>query len=118
MEIIHSSSSIHKEKPDGTRVDYYLQKEYEIHYNEIPPGTIQEWHSHNKLEEVIFMLSGQIEVMWKDDDQENGATVNKGDLIRVENTMHTLVNISNKDASFIVFKIVLKGKDNSKIFKE
>lgn len=117
MEIIHPSGAIHKEKADGTRVDYYLQKEYEIHYNEMPPGTLQEWHSHKILEEAVFIIDGSLELRWIANKKENKITVNRGDLIRVENSTHTFANISNKNTVFIVFKIVLDGGDNSKIFK-
>lgn len=118
MEIVHQSDAIHKEKPDGTRVDYYLQKGYEIHYNEIPPGTVQEWHSHELVEEVVFMTDGELTLKWMDGKTKHEAMVHKGDFIRVENSLHTFANNSKKDVFFIAFKIVLDGKDSSKIFKE
>lgn len=118
MEIIHSFNSTHKNKPDGTRVDYYLLKEYEVHYNQIPPGTSQEWHSHNQVEEVIFMVSGKLEIQWIDGDEKRVQKVEKGDLIRVGHDLHAFVNKSKRDASFIVLKMMLSGKDNSRIFKE
>jgi quercetin dioxygenase-like cupin family protein len=118
MEIIHSSDVIHKEKPNGTRVGYYLQKEYEIHYNEIPPKTSQEWHSHKHVEEIILILDGQLNVRWVENNVKKEQVVNKGDLVRVENSLHTFVNTSTKEALFVVFKTILSGKDNSKIFKD
>jgi quercetin dioxygenase-like cupin family protein len=117
MEIISRQDAIHKEKPDGTRVDYYLQPEYELHYNEIPAGTTQEWHSHNIVEELIFMIDGSLEIKWLENEKERKETVQKGDLIRVEDSLHTFANINDKTAIFIVIKLVLSGKDNSKIFK-
>ena len=118
MEIINPFNAIHREKPDGTRVDYYLQPEYEIHYNEVPPGTTQEWHSHNKQEEVLFIIEGALEARWLEKGEKRSESVHKGDLIRVENTIHTFANISDKNAAFIVFKMILSGKDNSNTFKE
>ena len=118
MEIIRSLSSIHKVKSSGTRVNYYLQKEYEIHYSEIPPETLQEWHFHNTIEETILILCGRLEVRWVAENDIRKSTVGKGDLIRVENTPHTFVNQGNKSATFVVFKMMLEGKDNSEIFKK
>ena len=34
MKIIKKSDAIHVDKPEGTKVDYYLRNEYEVHYNE------------------------------------------------------------------------------------
>lgn len=118
MEIIHPSGAIHREKLDGTRIDYYFQPEYEIHYSQIPPGTVQEWHQHNIVEEAILIVEGQLEIRWVADKIVKKAKVKNGDLIRVENTPHTFANITAKDAVFVVFKAILKGEDNSKIFRE
>ncbi len=118
MEIISRQDAIHKEKPDGTRVDYYLQPEYELHYNEIPGGTVQEWHSHTTVEELVFMIDGSLEIKWMEEEKERRETVQKGDLIRVENNLHTFANTDNKTASFVVIKLVLSGNNNSQIFKD
>ena len=118
MEIIHQSDAIHREKPDGTRVDYYLQPEYEIHYNEIPAGIVQEWHSHEQIEDVVLIIEGQLEVKWINDKEERKASLKSGDLVRVENTIHTFANTGDREAKFLVFKMVLEGKNNSKILKE
>jgi uncharacterized cupin superfamily protein len=118
MKIIRKKDAIHKNKPDGTRVDYYFQKEYEIHYNIILPGTTQEWHSHNIIEEVIYIFEGQLEVRWLDKNIKNKEIVNAGDMIRVENSVHTFTNSGQDNTSFIVFKLILNSKDNSSIFKE
>lgn len=118
MEILTRENAIHKDKPDGTRVDYYLQPEYEIHYNEVPPGTTQEWHSHSEVEELVFMISGSLEIHWIDEKNEHTEAIKKGDLVRVENSVHTITNTSDEVASFIVFKTILHGHDYSKIFKE
>ncbi len=49
MKIIHKKEAIHIDKPEGTSVDYYLRKEYEVHYNEQVPNSIQTWHQHDKV---------------------------------------------------------------------
>ncbi|AKM83390.1 hypothetical protein A2422_04240 [Candidatus Woesebacteria bacterium RIFOXYC1_FULL_31_51] len=118
MEIINRLNAIHRKKPDGTQVDYYLQPEYELHYNEIPAGTTQEWHSHNVVEELIFIIDGSLEIRWLEKETEKKETVQKGDLIRVENSIHTFANTNDKTAIFVVIKLVLTGNNNSQIFKD
>ena len=59
MEMIRHSKGINKKKEDGTRVSYFLFPEYEIHYNELPPNTTQQWHYHEKVEEVIFAIASK-----------------------------------------------------------
>ena len=119
MEIIRKESALHKEKPDGTRVDYYLQPEYELHYNEIPPKTTQEWHLHQKIEEVVFIVEGSLEAEWiQEDGNKKKELIQKGDLVRVGNSFHTFSNNSNDTVSFIVIKLVISGKNNSQTFKD
>lgn len=118
MEIINRRDAIHKEKSDGTRVDYYLQSEYEVHYNEVPSGTTQEWHSHQTVEEVIFMINGSLEVKWLEENKKLKETIRKGDLVRVENSVHTFINTGNDTATFIVIKLILTGNNNSQAFKD
>ncbi len=117
MKIISLSSSVHRIKSGGTSVNYYFQEEYEIHYSKIPPHTIQEWHFHKIVEEVILIINGQLEIRSLSGKIVRKSTVKKGDLIRVENTPHTFANTSKKEAIFVVFKTMLKGKNNSKTFK-
>lgn len=118
MEIVRKQSAIHREKPDGTRVDYYLQPEYELHYNEIPPKTTQEWHLHQKIEEIIFIIDGSLEVEWvQEDGAEKTEVIQKGDLVRVGKSLHTFSNTGNDTVSFIVIKLIVSGNDNSQIFR-
>lgn len=41
MKIIRKKEAIHVDKPEGVKVDYYLRKEYELHYNEQSPNSMQ-----------------------------------------------------------------------------
>ncbi|MEI6575113.1 MAG: cupin domain-containing protein [Bacteroidota bacterium] len=115
MEIIKQGISI--DKPDGTHVDYFIFPEYEIHYNELQPRTIQQWHHHNVIEETIFVISGKIEIHWQVDKILFSEQVSNGDVIRVENTPHTLMNNTDCCAKFIVFRFVPTGKDNRELIK-
>lgn len=68
IKIVKQQEAIHVEKEDRTIVDYYLFNEYEIHHNILPAHTIQGWHYHQNIEEVIFIIDGSMEVMYQDDD--------------------------------------------------
>jgi len=118
MEIIRRDQSIHVEKPGGTVVNYYIRPEYEIHYNELLPGTVQTWHHHDKIEETLLLLEGELEVRWRDDqDTLQSAILKKGDLVRVENTSHSFANLSSSTISFVVFRVVLTGLDYRELIK-
>ncbi len=115
MQIVKPSIAV--TKPEGTRVAYYLFPEYEIHYNELPPNSVQPWHHHNAIEEIIFVVSGEIEVRWLEDSVIVTDKVHHGDMVRVEDTPHTLANSSDSAATFLVVRLVLSGKDNGELIK-
>ena len=118
MKIFRSAQAIHAEKPDGTRIKYYLFPEYEIHYNEIPPGTVQVLHHHEQIEETLLILNGELEVLWRNDKmEEQTATLRKGDVIRTEKTPHTFANKSADVVSFAVFKFVPSGINRRELLK-
>jgi uncharacterized cupin superfamily protein len=117
MKIIHKSDSSHIVKPEGTSVDYYLFKEYEIHYNEQAPKTTQTWHHHEKLWESLFIIEGKLTVKWREEDGEKEEILEAGDLVETERTPHTFSNNSDKIVKFLVFKQMPQGKDFREIFK-
>ncbi len=118
MKIFTKSEAIHAEKPEGLSVDYYLFPEYEIHYNTQAPHSTQIWHHHETIWETLIILSGELIVMWKEENNEVHQVVGPGDVIETEHTPHTLKNNSNKPAEFMVIKQVLSGHNNSVILKE
>ncbi|SFU34749.1 hypothetical protein SAMN04487886_101033 [Clostridium sp. DSM 8431] len=91
--------------------------EYEIHLNRIPPLSIQEWHKHNKIEEVIVPISGEIYAKWVEDGEEHSRLLKKGMIARVKNSIHTLENKSKEYAEFIVYRMVLSGESKRDIIK-
>lgn len=117
MQIISRSAGILVEKEEGTKVIYHIFPEFEIHYNKVPAGTKQAWHHHNVIEEVLYILSGELEAHWKEKDKALSQTVKVGDVVRVENTPHTFVNSSNSPALFVVFRFVPDGNDKRHIIK-
>lgn len=117
MEIIKRSQGISVRKQDGTDVIYYIFLEYEIHHNEVPLNTVQQWHSHNVIEETIYLISGELEVHWFENGKKVFQTLYPGDIVRVENTPHTFINSSTSVATFLVIRLVLTGKDNRELIK-
>jgi uncharacterized cupin superfamily protein len=118
MKIIPKSQAAHVDKAEGSSVDYYMFPEYEVHYNEIKPGTVQLWHHHTRISETLFVIEGEIEAHWRTEDgEEHQEVVRPGDVIEVESTPHTFINSSDQMVKFIVFRFVPVGKDQSQIIK-
>ena len=117
MKIIHKKDILHVDKPEGTKVDYYLRKEYEFHYNEQIPKTTQTWHHHEKIFESIYIIKGELTAEWKFDGKAYKEIVKAGDLVETENTPHTFTNNTDKITKFIVIKQVLSGEDKIQLLK-
>jgi mannose-6-phosphate isomerase-like protein (cupin superfamily) len=118
IEITRQARAIFVNKGNGTRVNYYIFPEFEIHDNEIAPNTEQEWHHHKKIEEVLFINSGALTVRWLDN--KNGVQKDElqpGDMIRVGASTHTFANNSTKPVHFTVFRYVPDGTDKHELIK-
>lgn len=115
--IVYKEKALHIKKDNQTEVDYYLFSEYEIHYNKIPPHSKQEWHYHQKIEETILVVKGQMKCLWYEDQQVHTVTLNEKDLIQVKNSIHTFSNNSDDNCEFVVFRFVPDGIDKSEIIK-
>jgi uncharacterized RmlC-like cupin family protein len=116
MKIISRGDGHFTKKSDGTEVVYHVFSEFEIHYNELPPATIQQWHHHNIIEEVLYIISGKVEAMWHENGEARVQTVTTGDIVRVQNTPHTFTNPTNETATLVVFRFVPTGGDKREIF--
>ncbi|MGT2958083.1 cupin domain-containing protein [Streptococcus bovimastitidis] len=119
IEQVKISYSIFVEKDNGTKVNYFLFPEFEIHENLIPKQSIQDWHQHSNIEEVIVITSGAICIEVINEKTSEIKTYNAidGDVIRVRHSIHRLTNKSQLDAKFIVFRFVPDGCDKSSIIK-
>ena len=118
MKIVSQSQAIHVDKEEGSSVDYYLYPEHEVHCNEIKPGTVQSWHHHTKISEIIYVIEGEIEAHWLEDDEKKMRVVSKGDVVDVGTTPHTFINSSEKVVKFVVFRFVPTGEDKSELIKQ
>jgi mannose-6-phosphate isomerase-like protein (cupin superfamily) len=117
LEIHNLENSLYNQKENLTKVNYFIFDEYEIHFNIIPSKTSQEWHMHREIEEALFVISGEILVRWKDNNIIREKLVYKNSVIRVKNSIHTLENLTNEEATFVVFRMVPDGTNKREIIK-
>jgi uncharacterized cupin superfamily protein len=117
VEIISPEDAIYVDKQDGTKVHYYIKSEYEVHYNEVDPGTEQQWHHHRRIDESVYMIDGALEARWLEEGENRSREVRAGDLVRVESDVHTFANVSDGVARFVVFRMVPDGNDKREIIK-
>ena len=117
MKIYHKKDALSAAKPEGTNVNYFLFSEYEIHYNEQAPGTIQTWHHHEKIWETLFIIEGELIAKWKEKGEEKTEILHAGDVVETERTPHTFSNEGKKMVKFLVFKHVPSGKDYRELLK-
>lgn len=100
MKIIRESDALHVDKPEGTKVDYYLRKEYEVHFNEQVLGSTQTWHHHEQILETLFIIKGELTAKWKENGKVMEEIVRAGDLIETENAPHTFINHTDETVMF------------------
>ena len=117
MKITRPQDAIIVDKPEGTHVTYYLFPEYEVHYNEQIPGSIQTWHHHEKIWESLYIVEGELTAQWRENGEGKQQIVTAGDLIETERTTHTFTNHTDKKVKFLVIKQMLSGEDKKDILK-
>ncbi|MBW4844776.1 MAG: cupin domain-containing protein [Lachnospiraceae bacterium] len=117
LEIYRLENSLYNQKENLTKVNYFIFDEYEIHFNIIPSKTSQEWHMHREIEEALFVISGEILVRWKDNNIIREKLVSKNSVIRVKNSIHTVENRTNEEATFLVYRMVPDGTNKRDIIK-
>jgi quercetin dioxygenase-like cupin family protein len=117
-EIVKESDAITVTKDDGTKVSYYIFPEFEVHANTVVAGTIQNWHYHKAIEEVIFVTSGQIEVMWLDEKKQKAKKILKaGDICRLGSSVHNVANQTKETATFLVYRLIPTGNNQHVLIK-
>ena len=117
-EIVKLTDAITATKDDGTKVSYYIFPEFEVHANTIVAGTVQNWHYHKAIEEIIFVTRGQIEVLWLDENKQCvSKTLETGDLCRLGSSVHNVANNTKETANFLVYRLVPIGKNQHELIK-
>ncbi|HFK2440373.1 TPA: cupin domain-containing protein [Enterococcus faecalis] len=117
LEILTRDEAIFRKKPDGTEVNYFLFPEFEIHINSLPGKTVQAWHKHHKIEEVLLVQSGKVKIEELENQQIVSRICAEGELIRMHNSLHRISNPDTLSASFTVFRFVPQGKNQQECIK-
>lgn len=103
-EIQKKETAISVEKENGTLVDYYLRDNFEVHNNVIPTGVVQDWHAHLEIEEIILILEGKITLEQVHGTKITSTILEKGDLVRLNNSIHRFLNNEERPCHFVVFR--------------
>jgi uncharacterized cupin superfamily protein len=117
MKIYHKKNVLNISKPEGLNVTYYLFNEYEVHYDEQDPNSVQAWHHHEKIWETIYLIEGELLIKWRENGKEKSEKLIACDLIETERTPHTFINESDKIVKFLVFKQILCGENKKGTLK-
>lgn len=118
MNIVRAGEATVVDKPEGTRVSYYMFDDYEVINNELAPHAIQQWHHHETIGETMFVIEGSLEVLWRENGEEKSEFLGPGDLAESEHSPHTLRNSSDQAVRFVVIKRVPSGQNHRQTFKE
>lgn len=113
IDIRQLSEAISVEKDNGTKVNYFLYPEFEIHQNVLPANTIQDWHKHQAIEEIIVPTKGNVTIQVLEDNAIKTYTANCGDVLRVKDSIHRIIGDTKEEVQFTVFRFVPSGNDQS-----
>lgn len=117
LEIIKKENAISIIRKDKTVVDYFIFDEEEIHINILPSNTVQDWHRHQKIEEIIYVMKGEITVEWFENDNVKSANLVEDQMVRVKQSIHRILNNTKNAAKLIVFRLVLTGENLREVIK-
>jgi uncharacterized RmlC-like cupin family protein len=78
---------------------------------------VQQWHHHEDIEETLLIVSGELEARWREHDKTHAERVTGGDIVRVGRSVHTFANTGHSVSTFVVFRLVLDGKDKRDLIK-
>lgn len=113
IDIRQLSEAISVEKDNGTKVNYFLYPEFEIHQNVLPANTVQDWHKHQAIEEIIVPTKGNVTIQVLEDNAIKTYTANCGEVLRVKQSIHRIIGDDKEETEFIVFQFVPTGSDQS-----
>ncbi|WP_039690937.1 cupin domain-containing protein [Streptococcus equinus] len=113
IDIRQLSEAISVEKDNGTKVNYFLYPEFEIHQNVLPANTIQDWHKHQAIEEIIVPTKGNVTIQVLEDNAVRTYTANCDEVLRVKQSIHRIIGDDKEETEFIVFRFVPTGSDQS-----
>lgn len=108
-------NSIFVLKDNGTSVNYYLQNHFEVHYNELPSGIVQDWHVHVNIEEAILVIKGNLILEQVKNLKIDTISLCEGDFVILNNSIHRILNNNSEVCDFVVFRF---SKNKNVIIKE
>lgn len=103
--ITNPTEAISITKENGTKVGYFLFDKFEVHTNVIPGGCVQDWHIHNKIEEIIIINEGTLLLEWIDAGVMK-QKVKTGEIIRMNNSIHRISNEEKSEAKCTIFRFI------------
>lgn len=118
IDIRQLSEAISVEKDNGTKVNYFLYPEFEIHQNVLPANTIQDWHKHQAIEEIIVPTKGNVTVQVLEDNAVRTYNANCGEVLRVKQSIYRIIGDVKEETELIVFRFVPTGSDQSDKIKD
>lgn len=117
IEFVESNGGISTVKDNGTIVDYFLFDTFEIHKNVVPGGCVQDWHSHQKIEEVVLLNEGELYVEWLDNEEVHSRKIEAGGILRLKNSIHRLLNKCGEPADLTIFRFVSPSESQAETIK-
>jgi uncharacterized cupin superfamily protein len=118
MNIIEAKDAIQQVKAEGDVCRYYLFSDYEIIQTDQPPHSEQAWHHHETIWETIYVIEGELVVLWREDGQDKSKIVHAGDLIETGRSSHTFKNESDSVARLMAVKHIPSATDYRQVFKD
>ncbi len=118
MKITHQNQAINTKRSDKTEVDYYIFHEYEVHYGRLPPGIVQPWHHHAIINETLFVIQGKVKLHCWENNKKTEIVIKPGDVVQIEDTVHTFSNPFNQVCKMIAFRFVPQGIDQREVIKK
>ncbi|OSH10710.1 hypothetical protein ELS84_0425 [Enterococcus faecalis] len=83
----------------------------------MPGKTVQGWHKHHEIEEVLLVQSGKVKIEEVENQQIVSRICAEGELIRMYNSLHRISNPDTLSASFTVFRFVPQGQNQQECIK-
>ncbi|QQR53057.1 cupin domain-containing protein [bacterium] len=117
MKIIERQEAGFREKPEGDKTYYYLFDDYEVMMTEQPPHSEQAWHHHEIIWETIYIVEGELRVLWREGDEEKSRMVYAGDLLETEQSSHTFRNESASVVKLMAIKHIRSDQNYHEVFK-
>lgn len=117
MKITHKNDAVNVKRDDDTKISYYIFDEYEVHYGELASGVIQPWHHHMTISETVYVIEGRVMLHYMEGEDKKERIVVPGDVVQVEDTIHTFSNPFDEVCKMVAFRFVPEGVNKHEVIK-